>query len=88
MSYREQVNFQLDDDEVRFVLDQHTWLDFYSAISPKQQSTDRHVTQLGHIIIILNAACFTEKQQNQFYILWFDLIGARTHYLPHLRRAR
>jgi hypothetical protein len=39
-------NFQLDDDEVRFVLDQHTWLDFYSAISPKQQSTDRHVTQL------------------------------------------
>jgi hypothetical protein len=23
MSWREQVNFQLDDDEVRFVLDQH-----------------------------------------------------------------
>jgi hypothetical protein len=28
---REQVDFQWDDDEVRFVLDQHTLLDFYSA---------------------------------------------------------
>jgi len=27
-------------------------LDFYSAISPKQQSTDRHVAPLGHIILI------------------------------------
>ena len=30
ISWREQVNFQLDDDEVRFVLDQHAELDFYS----------------------------------------------------------
>ena len=28
-----------DDDEVRFVLDQHTQLDFYSAGSLKQHST-------------------------------------------------
>jgi hypothetical protein len=33
----EQVNFQWDDDEVRFVLDQHAELDFYSASSLKQQ---------------------------------------------------
>jgi hypothetical protein len=31
-----------DDHEIRFVLDQHTYLDFYSASSLKQQSTDRH----------------------------------------------
>jgi vesicle coat complex subunit len=35
-SRREQVNYQLDDDEVRFVLDQPTELDFYSASSLKQ----------------------------------------------------
>jgi hypothetical protein len=38
--------------EVRFVLDQHAELDFYSASSLKQQSADRHVTQLWHIILI------------------------------------
>jgi hypothetical protein len=31
ISWREQVNFQWDDDEFRFVLDQHAALDFYSA---------------------------------------------------------
>ena len=44
-SWQEQVNFQWDDDEVRFVLDQHAKLDFfYNASSLKQQSSDRHVT--------------------------------------------
>ena len=37
ISWREQVNFQWDDDEVRFVLDQHA-LDFYSASSMQLQS--------------------------------------------------
>jgi hypothetical protein len=31
ISWWEQVNFQWNDDEVRFVLDQHAWLDFYST---------------------------------------------------------
>jgi hypothetical protein len=44
ISWREQVNLQLDDDDVRFVLDQQAYLDFYSASSLKQQSADRHVT--------------------------------------------
>ena len=48
----EQVNFQWDNDEVRFVLDQHAELDSYSATSLKQQSADRHVTPFGHIILI------------------------------------
>jgi hypothetical protein len=52
ISWREQVNFQWDDDDVRFVLDQHAELDFYSASSLKQQSTNRHVAPLGHIILI------------------------------------
>ena len=50
--WREQVNFQWADDDVRFVLDQHTEFDLYSASSQKQQSADRYVTQLGHIILI------------------------------------
>jgi hypothetical protein len=40
---KEQVNFQWDDDEIHFVLDQHAELDFYSASSLKQQSAGRHV---------------------------------------------
>jgi hypothetical protein len=44
ISYRRQFNFQWDnDDEVRFVLDHHSELDFHSASSLKQQSADRHV---------------------------------------------
>jgi len=39
ISWREQVNFQRDDDEVLFVLDQHTEVDLYSASSLKPHST-------------------------------------------------
>jgi hypothetical protein len=35
-----------DDDEVRFVLDKHALLDFYSASSLKQQSVGKHVAPL------------------------------------------
>jgi len=49
---RDPVNFQYDDDKIGFVLDQHTELDFHSASSLKQQSADRHVAPLGHIILI------------------------------------
>jgi hypothetical protein len=45
-------------DEVHFVLDQHTELDFYSASSLKQQSADRHVAPLGHIILIPSQPAF------------------------------
>ena len=44
-------------------------MDIYSASSLKQQSADRHVAPLGHIILIpsqsvflLTAACLAEKQ--------------------------
>ena len=49
---QEQVNFQCNDDEVHFVLDQHSLLDFYSACSLKQQSADSHVAHISHIILI------------------------------------
>ena len=51
ISWREQVNFQKDDDEVRFVLDQHAELDLYSAISLTHQSAVRPVAPLGHTIL-------------------------------------
>ena len=49
-SWQEQVNFQFDDDEVRFVLDEHAELGFYNASSLKQQSAGRYVSTLRHII--------------------------------------
>jgi len=49
----EQVNLQWDDDEVRFVIDQHDEFDFYSARSLKQQSADVQVVPLRHINIII-----------------------------------
>jgi len=71
ISWRERVNFQGDDDEIHFVQDQHA-LYFHSASLLKQQSADRHVSPLWHIILIpanqsllflLNAANLAEKQQ-------------------------
>jgi quinol-cytochrome oxidoreductase complex cytochrome b subunit len=35
-----------------YLYNQHAELDFNSASSPKQQSADRHVAPLGHIILI------------------------------------
>jgi hypothetical protein len=52
ISWREQINFQWDYDDIRFVLDQHAELDLYSASSLKQQSMGKHVAPLGHIILI------------------------------------
>jgi len=58
MSWRKQVNFRLINDEIRFVLNQHAELDFYSASSLKQQSADKHVDPLGHIILIPSQPVF------------------------------
>ena len=56
---RVQVNFQLNDDEARLLLNQHAQLDIvYSASSLKQQSADRHVALLGHTIVIPSQPAF------------------------------
>ena len=49
-------NFQSDDDEVRFDIDQH--VDFYSASSLQQQSADRHVVPLWNFILIPSQPVF------------------------------
>ena len=49
--WQEHVEFWWDDDDIRFVLDQHAKLDFYSVSSLKQQSMGWHVTPIGHILI-------------------------------------
>jgi hypothetical protein len=58
ISLREQVNFQWDDDEVLFILDQQAELDFYSANSLKQQSAGKHVTPPAQIILIQSQPVF------------------------------
>ena len=55
---REQVNVQWNDDEVRFVLDQHAVLDLHSASTLKQQFASRHVAPHGYIIIIRSQPVF------------------------------
>jgi hypothetical protein len=84
ISWRGQVTIWYDDDDdVRFELDQHALLDFYSASSLKQLSTGRHVSALLHIIpipsqpvffFLLNAACLTEKQRIpiSYSLVWPD----------------
>jgi hypothetical protein len=54
----EQVNVQWDDDKIRFVLNQHAYLDLYSPCLLKQQSVDRHVPTLGHIALIPSISLF------------------------------
>ena len=49
---------QWNDVDVRFVLDQHAEFYFFSANSLKQQSTDRHVAPLVHIILIPSQSVF------------------------------
>ena len=44
--------------KVHFVLDQHAELDFYSFSSLKQQSADRLIAPLGHIILIPSQPVF------------------------------
>ena len=57
--YDENTLFLNDDhEEVRFVLDQHTELDLYSASSLKQQSADRYLSPLGHIMPIPSQPVF------------------------------
>jgi hypothetical protein len=53
------ANFQWDVDEVRFVLDQHAELDFYSANSLKQQSAGKHISPHGHIILLYISSLFS-----------------------------
>ena len=59
IAWRAQDNFQWDDDEIHFVLDQHAEFGFcYSSSSLKQQSASGNVALLGHIILIPSKPVF------------------------------
>jgi hypothetical protein len=68
------------DDEVRFAPDQHAELDFYSALSPKQQSAGRHVAPLGHIILIPSQPIFALSP----YCCVISGEASKYHFLPLL----
>ena len=71
-----QVYVQWDDDKVCFVLEQHAKLDFYGTSSLKQQSADRHVATLRHIILIPSQLIFAQSWEttntNSQSLVWTD----------------
>ena len=66
---REQVIFQWDDDEVRFVLDQHAELDLYSATSSHWNNMSLHLDTLfwfraiKPLLLLLITVCLAKKKQ-------------------------
>ena len=92
ISWRE-VNLQWDDDEVRFVLDQHAELDFIVLAhwnnSPRVNMPPHADTLFWFrvnqsLLFLLNAACLVEKQPIPIYCLWFDPTGLE----PTIYRTR
>ena len=79
ISWWQQIMFQRDDDDVRFVLDRHVELDVHSASWLQQQSIDSHVYALGELILIqylmlpLIVTCLADRDEMQF--LRFDSRG-------------
>jgi hypothetical protein len=75
---------QSDGDEISFVLDQHAELDFYSASSLKQQSVDRHVAPLGHIIMIPSQPSLCSYSvMLHAYKLWLTITHSPIHSYDH-----
>jgi hypothetical protein len=58
MSWREQYICHYDEDEVRFLLDMHAYIDCYRTSSLKQQFGNKHVAPLEHIIQIPSQSVF------------------------------
>ena len=65
---QEHVNFQWEDDEVRFVPDQHAELGFYSANNSLRVDISLHSDTLfwfqanQSLLFLIHAACLAEKQ--------------------------
>ena len=79
ISRREQVHIQWNDDDVRFVLDQHAEFDFYSAVHWSNNSRinmSQHSDTLSwfrvnqSLLFLLNAGCLAEKQQIPILLLY------------------
>jgi hypothetical protein len=86
----EQVTFRWDDDDICFVLDQHTEFDFYCTNSLKQQSTwsysnvaplkDTLTWVWVNMSLFLNAAWLIVKKQKIHILLvnWIDSTRSTT----------
>ena len=70
-----------DDDHVCFVLDQHTYLDFYSADA---QTTDM-LLHFDALSWIRTTIFFSNSLMLLVYSLRFDQMGAGTHDIPNTR---
>ena len=91
--------FQLyhGENKVHFVLDQHAELDFFLVLahwnnSPRVNMSFHSGTLFWFranqfLLFLLNAACLARSNTYQFYSLWFNPTGDRTHDLPHSRRS-
>ena len=87
LSWREQGTFRWLNDNIHFVLDQHSYLDLYSA-GTQQQSAGGYVAPFGHIILISSQPVFAltpywcmlsvEATNTNFTVIWIDTIEART----------
>ena len=91
LSWREQGTFRWLNDNIHFVLDQHSYLDFYSA-GTQQQSAGGYVAPFGHIIVISSQPVFAltpywcmlsvEATNTNFsYLDWYDR-GSNSHINP------
>ena len=95
---RQQINYQWDDDEARFVLDQHTEFDCYSASLLTRQSrvdmslhstyyadseaTHTNVIVFGLTLPVLEPTIYHTRGEPANYYT-----ADVTHDLPHSRRA-
>ena len=76
-----------DDDDVHYVLDQHSLLEFCSAnfYSSLQVDTPLHWDTLSwfwayqYLLLLIKAACLEEKQHIPIYSIWFDWTVTQTH---------
>ena len=83
-SWWEQVSFQWDDNEVRFVLDQHASLDFYSAssLNPRIDSNTLSWFRGNQSLLrLLNAVRLSEKQQIQLPTIFQFYRGGHFYWL-------
>ena len=66
------------DNDIRFVLDQHAWFDFYSASSMKRQLIGKYISSLGHIILISSQSVFTPSAarlaEKQHILIWLSFV--------------
>ena len=82
-----------DDDNVRFVFDQHAEMDVLRCSSLKQYSTCIYVGPLECIMLILGFVLslwwyvLSEEAAYTNFSLWFEPTEAWIHNLPHSRRA-